>query len=34
MYSLLLEHYIKDNDLKDRMFKVCVAFNICVCPSF
>ena len=22
MYSLLLEHYIKDGDLKDRMFKV------------
>ena len=23
MYSLLLEQYIKDTDLKDRMFKVC-----------
>ena len=22
MYSLLLEHYIKDSDLKDKMFRV------------
>ncbi len=25
MYSLLLEHYIKDTDEKDRMFRVCPA---------
>ena len=25
MYSLLLEHYIKDTDEKDRMFRVCSA---------
>ena len=27
MYSLLLEHYIKDGDLKDRMFKVRMALR-------
>jgi len=25
MYSLLLEHYIKDSDQKDKMFKVGVS---------
>ena len=32
MYSLLLDHYIKDNDLKDRMFKVCMALRHACMP--
>ena len=34
MYSLLLEHYIRDTDEKDRMFRVCPALyaddTICI----
>ncbi len=28
MYSLLLEHYIRDTDEKDRMFRVCPALSL------
>ena len=28
MYSLLLEHYIRDSDEKDRMFRVCPALYV------